>query len=172
MGYDVEDIKDEALKQNIGKSIEKINDGLNRIENIVSSIKEISRSSVEKFEESNIYSSLITACTLAYNKIKHTSNIYINGEKFTLDKDKNEFKFMARVQLQRIKQVWIIIINNAMDELVKIKEFDERHLNISIKDMGECIEVIFKDNAGGVNTELCPIYLSRLKGQKILRGWG
>ncbi len=172
LGYDVEDLNNSKEKESIQKSLEKIHDGLNRIENIVGSMKEMSQTSSINKVKSNIYSSVITAAILAYNKIKHISHIYINGKEFNLDMDKNEFQFMANVQLQRIEQVWIIIINNAMDELMKIERYDNRRLDINISSEDDNIIVIFKDNAGGIDENVMPHIFEPFKGTKESSGMG
>ena len=172
LGYDIEDLPNSKEKENIQKSLEKINDGLHRIENIVGSMREMSQQSTVNKEKVNIYSTIITAATLAYNKIKHISHVYINGREFNLDMDKNEFEFIAEVQLQRIEQVWIIIINNAMDELMKMEKFDDRKLEISISSEDENIVIVFKDNAGGIDINVMPHIFEPFKGTKKSSGMG
>ncbi|MEA3383986.1 MAG: response regulator [Campylobacterota bacterium] len=172
MGYDIEDLEESKEKDSLTNAISKINDGLRRIENIVGSMKEMSQhSSIEK-QQSNIYASIVTSAILAYNKIKHVSNLYINGKLFDLDMDKNEFEFMANIQLQRMEQVWIIIINNAMDELMKIENFENRKLLIDISEDDNKITIIFKDNAGGIAQEVLPDIFEPFKGTKESSGMG
>ena len=172
LGYDVDDISNENLKNNMEDSLLKINDGVKRIETIVSSMKEISQQSLNVKENANIYSSVITSAILAYNKIKHISNVYLNGQKFNIDMDKNEFEFFATVELQRIEQVWIIIINNAMDELMKIDQFEDRRLDINITKDDNKIIIKFKDNAGGIKDEIVDHLFEPFKGTKKSSGMG
>jgi len=172
MGYDIEDLSDSKEKNNIIKSMEKISDGIRRIENIVGSMKEMAQYSSGKKEDANIYSSIVTAAILAYSKIKHTANVYINGELFNLDMDKNRYSYISNVQLQRIEQVWIIIINNAMDELVKIEKFTNRALHIDIKEENNEVIVRFKDNAGGISDEIMEHLFDPFKGTKESSGMG
>lgn len=54
---------------------------------------------------------------------------------------------MGCVQKQRIEQVWVIL-NNALDELIKIEAFEKRYLSVKIFREDEAIVVRFKDNAG------------------------
>lgn len=172
LGYDIEDLGDSKEKKNIVKSMEKISDGIRRIENIVGSMKEMAQYSTGKKEDANIYSSVVTAAILAYNKIKHTANVYINGELFNLDMDKNKYSYIANVQLQRVEQVWIIIINNAMDELVKIEQFKDRILRIDISEKNNEVIVRFKDNAGGISDEIMEHLFDPFKGTKESSGMG
>ena len=155
MGYDIEDLPESEIRTRMLEDSVKINDGLNRIANIVESMREISQSSKETKENLNIYSTLITSLTMAYNRSKQVSKIYLNNKIFTIDNiNKNEFEFMCNVQKQRIEQVWIIIINNALDELVKIDDYEKRSLSINIEENEENIIVSFKDNAGGINNDI------------------
>ena len=172
MGYDIEDLEDSKIKDNISTSLLKISDGIHRIENIVGSMKEMSVQSSDTKEDTNIYSSIITASILAYNKIKHISHVYINGKVFNLDIDKNEFEYTAKVQLQRIEQVWIIIINNAMDELMKIDNFKDRRLDIDIVSTDTHVVVTFKDNAGGIKNDIVEHLFEPFKGTKESSGMG
>ncbi len=172
LGYDIEDLDNSKLKDNIIKNITRAKDGLFRIENIVSSMKEMSQQSCHEKENTNIYYTVVVSSILAFNKIKHTSNIYINNLLFTLDMDKNHQFFMIDIQKQRIEQVWVIIINNAMDELIKIKNFNDRRLDINISSDDKYITVIFKDNAGGISNNNFNNLFEPFKGGKKSSGMG
>ncbi len=172
LGYDIEDLPDSQIKQNMTKDISRVKDGLFRIENIISSMREMSQQSSHRKESANIYSTLVTSTILAYNKIKHISNVYINNKLFNLDMNKTSQSFMANIQIQRVEQVWIIIINNAMDELMKIEKFDDRRLDINISSDDSYITVIFKDNAGGIQDEIVEHLFEPFKGKKESSGMG
>jgi len=154
MKYDIEDLPESDLKNNILADTAIITDGLNRISNIVEAMKEVSQKSSEVVENVNIYNTLFTALTLSFNNSKQVSKIYINGELFDITNDKNKFEFNALVQKQRIEQLWIIIINNALDELVKIENYETRSLNIEITKENNTIIVDFLDNAGGIKEDI------------------
>ncbi|MEA3498675.1 MAG: HAMP domain-containing sensor histidine kinase, partial [Campylobacterota bacterium] len=172
MQYDIEDLPDSNIKNSMESSISKINDGIHRVETIISSMKELSQQLKAVKEDANIYSSLIRSAILAYNKIKNTSRVYINGKEFNPDMDKDEFKFIANIELQRIEQVWVIIINNAMDELMKIDQFDNRRLDIDIVSDNQKITVTFKDNAGGIDKDIMEYLFEPFKGTKDSSGMG
>ena len=172
LGYDIEDLPESDIKDDIIKSVEKIEDGLHRIETIVSSMREMSQQVKIEKKDANIYASVITSAILAYNKIKHVSNVYINGKEFNLDIDKNEYQFIANVELQRIEQVWIIIINNAMDELMKIDDYSKRRLDIDISEDENHITVLFKDTAGGIDPQIKDSIFEPFKGTKESSGMG
>ncbi|MEA3354801.1 MAG: hybrid sensor histidine kinase/response regulator [Campylobacterota bacterium] len=172
LGYDVEDMEASKSKDNFQDSLNKINSGIHRIENIISSMKEISYNAKVEKVESNVYATLITAGVLVYNKVKHISNLYINGKQFTMELEKNELVYNAKIQIQRLEQVWIIIINNAMDELMKIDHFDNRRLDIDISEDDTYVNVVFKDNAGGIDKEVLPHIFDPFKGTKDSSGMG
>lgn len=51
----------------------------------------------------------------------------------------------------RLEQVWIIIINNALDEFEKVNiSYENRHINITIICNNDDIMVRLSDNAGGI----------------------
>jgi len=174
MTYELEDLVcNHQVRESLVQSVEKIIDGISRIENIINSMKEISVQKAIKSEDVNIYQTIVTSIILAWNKVKHLTDIYINGEKFDINNiDKNRYVFMGHVQSQRVEQVWIIIINNALDELMKKDDFKSRRLDIMIKDEDEHIKVVFKDNAGGIDQNILPVLFDPFKGSKDSSGMG
>ena len=154
MKYDLEDLPISKVRDRILEDAQVIEDGLQRISYIVDAMKEVSHSTTESVESINIYTTLVTALTLSFSHAKQVSKIYINNELFDIDFDKNKFEFNALVQKQRIEQVWIIIINNALDELVKIGDYETRNLFINIKKDDDKIIVDFIDNAGGIEEKM------------------
>jgi PAS domain S-box-containing protein len=154
MQYDIEDLPQSATKEQMLEDAKRINDGLNRIANIVESMREISQSSNETKEKVNIYSTIITALTMTFNRSKQVSRIYINQKLFNIEEiNKHEEEFFCTVQKQRVEQVWIVIINNALDELSQIEDYEQRVLNITINKEKNDIVIQFKDNAGGIKQE-------------------
>jgi len=173
MQYDIEDLEQSDIRTSLLNDAKTITDGIVRMENIITSMKEMAQKSNEKKEDVNIYSTLITSLILTYNKSKHTSNIFINNEQFTPSISKDSYTFMANVQIQRIEQVWIIIINNAMDELQKFKGFEDRRLDISIENIeNNKIKIKFKDNAGGIKDEIIDNVFEAFKSTKESSGMG
>lgn len=154
MKYDLEDLPKSDLTSRILEDSIIITDGLNRISNIVEAMKEVSSQSSETVENINVYNTLITALTLSFNNAKQVSKIYLNGELFDINIEKSQFEFNAMIQKQRLEQVWIIIINNALDELVKKENYEERRLDISIDKSDDKIIIEFVDNAGGIKEDM------------------
>ena len=155
MGYDIEDLPSSDIKTRMLEDSIKINEGINRIANIVESMREISQSSSETKERVNIYSTLVTALTMAYNRSKQICKITLQDKEFDIDKiEKNRFEYLSQVQKQRVEQVWIIIVNNALDELIKIDDYDKRELIIDIEEKYNQYHIKFKDNAGGIKEDI------------------
>ncbi len=155
MQYDIKDLPNSDIKDRMIYDSTKIKEGINRLANIVESMREMSQSTKEIKECVNIYSTLITALTMAYNKSKQITKIYLNNLIFDIDNiNKNEYIFNSKVQKQRLEQVWVIILNNALDELIKIEDYEKRAINIYIFEDNENIVVKFKDNAGGINNSI------------------
>lgn len=154
MSMDIDDIEDISLKDQFLENYNNIEDGISRIVNIVDSMREMAQSNKEAKEKVNIYTTLITSLVLAQNRAKQVVTIFINGIEFTLNNKKDKFECFATIQKQRIEQVWIIIINNALDELVKIDSFSEREFNIFCTKDEENVSVKFVDNAGGIDSKI------------------
>ncbi len=155
MRYDMEDLPIGAIRTRLLEDSEGITDGINRLANIVDSMREMSQKTKEAKEETNIYHTLITSLTLLHNRSKQISNIKINGEDFNLGLDKHKYSYTSCIQKQRVEQVWVIIINNALDELVKVNIFENRLIDISIEcnENGDIV-VKIRDNAGGIPNDV------------------
>ena len=173
MQMDIDDLEESDIKTQMQTDTKTIVDGIRRIENIISAMKEMSTQSKVEKEETNIYETLLIALTMTHNKCKHISPVYLNGQQYTTMLDHNELQFMANIQKQRIEQVWIVIINNAMDELMKSGEFHERKLEITIDyTQDEKIKVKFKDNAGGIDESIMDKLFEPFKSTKESSGMG
>ena len=148
---DIDDVDDENLKNEMIESCTKISDAISRISVIIESMREMSQTSSEIKEKTNVFSTLLTSLTMAYNVSKQISRIYLNDNEFKLTNiKKDEMQFFAKIQKQRLEQVWIIIINNALDELKKIESYENRRLDIRIYEEDDFIITKFIDNAGGI----------------------
>jgi len=119
-------------------------------------MREVSQTSVGIKKQVNIYNTLLTALTLSHNRSKLQSKIYINSRLFNLEIPKDLYVFNANVQPERIEQVWIVILSNALDELVKIENYEYRELQIDIYQMNNNLIIKFKDNAGGISKKILP----------------
>lgn len=172
MQYDIDDLDDSDTKTSMQKDIVTIMDGIHRMENIISSMKEMASQSKAEKEKTNLYGTLLVALTMTYNKCKHISNVYLNGKLYSTLMDHHDEEFFANVQKQRIEQVWIVIINNAMDELIKQGEFEDRRLDITIENVDDKIKIKFKDNAGGIKEDIVDHIFDAFKSTKESSGMG
>jgi C4-dicarboxylate-specific signal transduction histidine kinase len=120
-------------------------------------------------QDSNVYASLITALILSYNK---ASLITVQNEPFMISMNKEAYSFIAPIQKQRIEQVFIIIVNNAIDALKVNKKFEERIFEITLKDEDEHIVVSFQDNGGGINEDILPKIFDPFQSTKVEGGIG
>ncbi len=172
MQYDMDEVENKELKERMLEDSKTIMDGILRMENIISSMKEIASQTKVDREPVSIYKTIMVALTMTYNKCKHISNVYLNGELYTTIMEHENLHFISNVQKQRIEQVWIVIINNAMDELIKMSNFGDRHLNIFIESNDENVIVKFKDNAGGIKHEIIEHVFDAFKSTKESSGMG
>lgn len=154
MRYDIDELPNSDIKTRMIEDSEKITHGVIRIANIVESMREVSQTSTEQREDVNIYQTIVTALTLGYNRSKQVSKIRLNGQEFEQGMDKNLYQFISNVQKQRIEQVWMVIINNALDELIKIDDYENRIFDITLEEEDSYISVKFKDNAGGIDKKI------------------
>lgn len=110
---------------------------------------------------------------MAYNVSKQTAKVYLNDEEFKLTNiNKNYIEIFSNVQKQRLEQVWIIIINNALDELKKIEKYENRELRIVTYKQDKKIVVKFMDNAGGIDNSMLPDIFEPFTSSKEHSGMG
>ncbi|MCX6074210.1 MAG: PAS domain-containing protein [Campylobacterales bacterium] len=129
-----------------------IEEGIERIQSIVNSMYEFAGTGKEIMKPCNVYMTLIYSLRIILNRAKHIVPITINGELFssiTMYNNTNECLTMGIST--RLEQVWIIIINNALDEFEKnTLTYDKRHLDISLTCTQKEINIKIIDNAGGI----------------------
>ncbi len=172
----VEDIiavlPDSPRKNLMLKDTRSIQDGIERIESIIETMREASQKSREQKEYVNLYELLLSSLALSYNRSKQIVAITINDKPFDFNLPKQEYSFMGCVQKQRIEQVWVIILNNALDELIKIEKFEKRFLDVKIFQEEGSIVVCFKDNAGGIDEKILPRIFEPFESTKESSGIG
>lgn len=170
MMHDITDLDDDIKqKQYLQDDSKVILEGVNRISSIVESMREMASQARGMPEESNVYSSLITALVLSYNK---ASFISLQNTPFTISMNKNQHTFIAPIQKQRIEQVFIIIINNALDALKLSQAYDTRELKISLRDEDGYVVVSFEDNGGGIGEDILPHIFDPFQSTKVEGGIG
>lgn len=163
---------DEKTRKNINTCLEKMNDGTTRIQNMVSSIKELYDVTKDEKKDVNIYESVLTSLKMLSHQLKYNTNVFLNGKDY-FDEIEDEVKtFIINAQPNRLKQVWLTVIENAMDELVKIEDFKDRKLYIDFFENDNKLTVKFKDNAGGIKDEIIENIFSAFKNSKDSSGVG
>jgi len=175
LGYDIEDLEiDDNLKTPMYETVEILNNGLNRIKNIIDTTREIAKKGSNQFEQTNVYSTIIYATRMIYNRAKHVSPIYINGVEFSLDLSENNELFEANVIKEKLEQVWIILLNNACDEFgTSQREFKDRRIDITVSSDEKNTILIFKDNAGdGIPENILPKIFEPFQSTKTYSGIG
>lgn len=158
-----------SLKNYLQKDSKTILDGINRIASIIESMREMASHAKELPIKSNIYASLITALTLSANK---TASISLQNEPFTIGMEKQKYSFLADIQKQRIEQVFIIIINNAIDALKTKDNIEQKLLNITLHETTNHIVISFHDNGGGIQETLLPYIFEPFQSSKSEGGIG
>lgn len=174
MKMEIEGVSDSLLYQELYTNTTEIEDALRRISNIVESMREIAGKGKEEAEPVDICTTIIMALRMVHNRIKHISPVVINGHYFNLDMQPAQTgRFKIFGNKQRIEQVWIVVLNNALDELFKSeKGFDERLINISVMHKHEYVVVRIKDNGGGIPEYIMPTIFEPFASNKPSSGMG
>lgn len=79
---------------------------------------------------------------------------------------------MIQGQRQRLEQVWMIIINNALDELLQREDVRENRLVIRYVKEQEWLVVRFEDNGRGIESSVLPHIFEPLVSTKEHGGMG
>ncbi|MDD2828939.1 MAG: ATP-binding protein [Sulfuricurvum sp.] len=128
-----------------------IDEGISRIESIVKSMYEFAGTGKEEIQPFNVHMTLIYALRIILNRAKHIVTIRINGEAFNLSTQYDPLSCKTMGISTRLEQVWIIIINNALDEFEKGEiPYEDREINITLNYNEDDIVVKLADNAGGI----------------------
>jgi len=149
-----------------------IQEGIERIERIIQTMREASQKSSEKQEKVNIYETVISALILSHNRAKQIVRVMIDDKVFHMGLSSKERELFCTVQKQRVEQVWIIILNNALDELIKLEDFNERSLHVNVIEKEKEVMVRICDNAGGIDASILPRIFEPFESTKESSGIG
>ncbi len=172
MRYSIEDMHECDARSDMIYDLESIQDGILRMSHIIDSMREIAGKSRNKQENIDIYNSFLTTLVMIHNKAKYIASIYLNEELFTLSMKKSDKPLNAYIEKQRMEQVWIIILNNALDALEQKSVFENSRIWISIDESDNEIIVTIEDNAGGIPDELLPVIFDPFTSTKEHGGMG
>jgi C4-dicarboxylate-specific signal transduction histidine kinase len=130
-------------------------EAISRVASIVNATREVASTAKNIPEVTNIYSTISNALIMIYNRSKHITKIYINDELFSLSIDKDKEEYITFVEKQRVEQVWVVLLNNALDELAKQdKNFEDKFIKINIFKQNDDIIIRFIDNGGGIADDM------------------
>ncbi len=130
---------------------EPIYEGIARIESIVNSMYEFAGTGKEEMLPCNLHMTLVYALRIVMNRSKHISPIWINGEMFSLATTYDETGCKTMGISTRLEQVWIIMLNNALDEFEKSTiPYENRRIDVHFHCNQEVITITISDNAGGI----------------------
>ncbi|HZF69704.1 ATP-binding protein [Sulfuricurvum sp.] len=128
-----------------------INEGIERIESIVGSMFEFAGTGKEEMKPCNVHMTLVYALRIVLNRSKHIVPITLNGELFGHKTKYNTDSCLTMGISTRLEQVWIIILNNALDEFEKgALPYYERQLEVLLTCGSDEITIRIADNAGGI----------------------
>ena len=151
ISMEIESLKENGEKDALKQDLTHVYEGVKRIESIVASMREMSQQSGESKEEVNLIETVMTALTLGYSRSKHIATITLQKQVFKYGMPPVSEECKVVVQRQRMEQVWVIILNNALDELEKRNDFDSNHITITCKHANKQVIVRFEDTGGGID---------------------
>jgi len=145
-----------------------IEEGIERIQSIVNSMYEFAGTGKEVMQPCNVSMTLIYSLRIILNRAKHIVPITINGEPFSHTTTYKPNECITMGISTRLEQVWIIIVNNALDEFEKnTLPYEKRHLDISFTCGPREINVKIIDNAGGIpESMIASIFDFAIGGEK------
>ena len=167
------EIKLESMKNNdFQNDFLQISEGLKRIEGIVTSMREMSQQSSEAKEKVDIVETIIMAITLGYNRSKQIASIELQGRAFEFGMKLDQLNCYVTGQKQRLEQVWVVLLNNALDELDKHGRYDKNIIKISCQHKDGFIIIRFEDTGKGIDDEILDKLFDPFVGHKEYGGIG
>lgn len=150
LGYDVQEIKDEKLKEYMSQDIDKMKQSLDNVKYITNTLHYLTNKEFIILPDQAVSTVILDAIFKHKDKILKTTQCTVNGisvfdENFILD------KFTCNIDAVAMMHVFMNIIDNALDELVKVDHVETNQFNIEIFKENVNTVIIFKDNAGGID---------------------
>jgi len=173
MRMELGSIGESSSKSELLENMESIEEGLRRIGNIIDATREFTKKGSGHKEITNIFTTLIYASRMVYNRTKHLAPIYLNGVLFDLDLASDAYSYYTLAIKEKLEQVWVIILNNASDEFLNCKKsFDKRWIKINIATDTDCIKISFRDNARGIPEKILSSIFEPFVSSKTYSGMG
>lgn len=172
IGYSIDGIKDEITKNYLTEDISAVKKGIDYISFLTNSLHYLTNTNSLIKNEESVYDIVLDSLQ-SYEKLSKITHCKINGKDIeTLShEDITQLKAITQsVDKKSLRHLFMIIIDNALDELVK-KPKEDNLLQINItKDKFTQIEIV--DNAGGMSTDVIEKLFDPLTRRKQLGGLG
>jgi len=168
----IQELEQSPLKQNIIQDLEDISIQLNKIKNLTESMREIADTKTFEIKKINIYRALIISLRLTHNKTKHITKVNLLNENFSLDIDREKYMYYVNGDARKLEQVFIAIIDNALDQLKMTGTIQNNKLNISLQVTKDNTTITFEDNGGGIDENLLEDIYKPFKSNKEHKGLG
>ncbi len=171
MGYDIDDIENIQLKENLLDSFKNVNKNLETIRYITQSLHYITHPKIDKFEKLNVINIVLDSLNFYKSKIINTTKVTINDVDIFEEKNISK-EFYCKGEYKALKHLFMIIIDNALDELVKNNNISLNLLDINISNNKSNIIINFTDNGGGIDKSKQKDIFKPLYKDKELGGLG
>jgi len=166
------DSVDEKNASFIEAELGKISNNLNRIKHIVESMREISDIKSFEINEINLFRIIVGALRLTHYKAKHIVQIKLQDTFFDLDLERDTHKFIIKGDFRKLQQVFMILIENSLDQLEHHDQFENNMLNIEILKTDTSTQVILFDNGGGIEEHIMKNIFKPFNSNKVHKGLG
>ncbi len=155
MEFTLEEITNENTKNHLQNDIETLKQEFRRFGNIIESLREVADTHIFQRKKINLYRTLIFSLRLASYKIGLSAKVILLDEPFDMELDRDNEVFEIFADPNRLEQLWLILIENALDQFAKKGTPKQNNtIKISIFQNPQYIEVFFEDNGGGFEPEV------------------
>jgi PAS domain S-box-containing protein len=155
MEFTLEEIANEDTKNHLQNDIETLKQEFRRFGNIIESLREVADTHIFQRKKINLYRTLIFSLRVASYKIGLSAKVILLDEPFDMELDRDNEVFEIFADPNRLEQLWLILIENALDQFAKKGTPKQNNtIKISILKKPQYIEVFFEDNGGGFEPEV------------------
>lgn len=172
--WEVDEHADAGSLETMKEYFSSINDGIDRISTIIDSMREVTGEAVFEMQQVNLYSTFVVAGRMIFNRAKHVAPIFLNGKLLTPETDANAEVYMTSAAPRMLEQVWIILMNNSLDQLSNTDlTFDKKYIKINIEPFQGGRHLIrLTDNGGGIDPKVLKRLFELFSSTKKHNGMG
>ena len=171
--WEMGDAVDQGTFDEMKQYFASVNDGISRIATIIESMKEVTGEVSFELQNANLFATFIVACRMVFNRSKHISPIFINDIPFSMELRDDREMFGAMVSPKMLEQVWIILLNNSLDQLSQSDlTFDKKYIKIYIEKIDSKHRIIIRDNGGGISDKVLNKIFDLFASTKKHKGMG